>query len=362
MQNQKNDGQCQLIEKVIDRGICVKCGACVGLCPYFDYFDGKVVVMERCQVAPGRCLQICPRAEYEETSLKLESQGDSEIGPLREILMARALDMEVRQNAQYGGVVSALLVLALENRTIRSVVLTDAGDGFSPGGRVAESKADVLQCSGSRYSASGTLSALNAAVKEGREQIAFVGLPCQMEALMRMKHMEPDGSERSARVSLKVGLFCTWALDYRAVAAFLREKGLYGPYGKFDIPPPPSEKFLVETEEGWNEFPLAEMRPMVQPGCALCRDMTAEWADISVGTAEGHAAWNTVIIRTEAGAEIFEEAMKRNLIETDRLPAENFDHLKEAAHNKRERGRAAGDKLARNKQPRPKDGAFIWPP
>ena len=59
--------------------------------------------------------------------------------------------------------------------------------------------------------------------------------------------------------------------------------------------------------------------------------MTAEFADVSVGSVEGIEGWNTVIVRTEAGAEIVEMARASGKLETAAVPPENLAHLKEAA-------------------------------
>jgi coenzyme F420 hydrogenase subunit beta len=142
-------------------------------------------------------------------------------------------------------------------------------------------------------------------------------------------------------VALKIGLFCTWALDYTRLEAYLAREDVNGPVLKFDIPPPPSEEFKVLTETGWRHFPLSDVRPMVQKGCSLCEDMTAELADISVGTVEGQDGWNTVIARTDTGMTVLEHAVEEGWLETSDLPDSNLDHLKEAAHNKRERGKKA---------------------
>jgi coenzyme F420 hydrogenase subunit beta len=65
--------------------------------------------------------------------------------------------------------------------------------------------------------------------------------------------------------------------------------------------------------------------------------MTAELADLSVGAAEGVPGWNTLIVRSERGAELVRKAVQEGAIETDALPEENLEHLKEAALNKRKR-------------------------
>ncbi len=343
MKNTDYEGQQALIERVLDRGICVKCGACVGLCPHFSYWDGEVVVLDRCPADTWRCLQYCPRAGYDGTALEDNaSQGNGTIGPFRAIWAARSADNDVCEQGQYGGVVSSLLISAAKKDVIGSAVVTDSGsDGLSPAGRLVRTPSEILACSGSRYASAGTLATLNRAINEGEERIGVVGLPCQMEALGRMARSEPDGPERMERVRLKIGLFCTWALDYRSLRAFLAARQLQGPVKKYDIPPPPAETFMVLTEGGWTQIPLGEVRDLVQKGCSLCTDMTAEWADISVGTVEGRNEWNTVIVRTETGANLFKEAVDEGAIEVEALPGENLDHLKEAAANKRKRGEAA---------------------
>jgi len=343
-------GQCELVDKVISQGICVKCGVCVNLCPYFDYFDGRIVVTDDCHAETWRCLQICPRADYDGTSLDKEGaaqQEKSEIGPFREIFIAQAKDEEIRGKAQYGGFVSSLLIYALEERLVRATILTDKGDGISPSGLIARDRADILKCAGSRYTGAGGLAAFNRAIKDDGQRLAVVGLPCQMEALGRMRRMNPDGEERESRVSLKIGLFCTWALDYRKLHNYLKTMGIGSPIQKYDIPPPPAQIFQIQTEHGWQDFPLDDLRPLIQEGCTLCEDMTAESADISVGTVEGMEGWNTVVVRSERGAQLLKGFIEAGHLEIRELPEENLAHLKEASINKRKRGILAQKKRRR---------------
>jgi len=340
------EGQQALIERVLNRGICVKCGACVGLCPHFSYWDGQVVVLDRCSADTWRCLQYCPRAGYGGTAHeRSESQEKGGIGPVIEIRAARSADLEIAEQGQYGGVVSSLLISAMKKGLIDSAVVTDSGaDGLSPAGKLVRSPSEILACSGSRYAAAGTLATLNRTIEEGEDRIGVVGLPCQMEALERMSGSEPNGPERMERVKIKIGLFCTWALDYRMLRRFLAERQIKGTVKKYDIPPPPAETFMLLTESGWTHIPLDEVRHLVQKGCSFCADLTAEWADISVGTVEGRSGWNTVIVRTQTGAGLFKEAVEEGSLEVEGLPAQNLEHLKEAAAKKRKRAEAVLEK------------------
>ncbi len=345
MQSTTPKGQKTLIEEVLEQGICVKCGACVGLCPYFSYLDGQVVVVDACKAETWRCLQVCPRADFEGTSLQSEqgdTPGDRKLGPYSEIRAARAKDTRTRAGGQYGGIVSALLMSALENGHIRSAIVTDSGEARSPSGRLIRSASEILACAGSRYSASGCLATLNEAIHAGEDHMGVVGLPCQMEALAKAARSAPDGGERIRRVTLTIGLFCTWALDYRKLRAYMGGKNIVGPVKKYDIPPPPAEVFRVLTGDGWSDFPLGELRSLVLKGCTLCSDMTAEWADLSVGTLEGEDDWNTVVIRTERGAQRFREAVDAGFVEEADLPGKSLNHLEEAAANKRARAETAG--------------------
>jgi coenzyme F420 hydrogenase subunit beta len=145
-------------------------------------------------------------------------------------------------------------------------------------------------------------------------------------------------AERSnaPRITLRIGLFCTWALSYD----FLSRLAQVAPLDaivKTDVPPPPASVFEVQANGSSTNIPLEEMRTYIRPACELCPDMTAELADVSVGSAEGIEGWNTLLVRTEAGERLMEAAVARGLLETGPLPQASYDHLAEAAMNKKRR-------------------------
>jgi coenzyme F420 hydrogenase subunit beta len=340
-------GQARLMEEVIEKGHCVRCGACVGLCPYFEFFDGEVVVMDRCGAETSKCLQVCPRISHPDTSSQEvpRSREAKGIGIWRRALAARSRKEDIRERAQYGGVVSTLLIYAQEKGVIRSVILADKGGTRCPSGTAVQTRGGILDCAASRYSGSASLSALNLALGRGEKDVGVVGLPCQQEAIERMGEMEPNGKALMDRIGLRIGLFCTWALDPRGLRGFLTQYGLKGTIRKFDIPPPPAEIFEVTTSEGSHRFPLHEIRPLIQKGCTLCGDLTAEFADISVGAVEGREGWNTVLVRTEKGERLWEEVVGEGWLEIEDIPQENFRHLKEASLHKKQRARDASSDL-----------------
>jgi coenzyme F420 hydrogenase subunit beta len=93
----------------------------------------------------------------------------------------------------------------------------------------------------------------------------------------------------------------------------------------------------IETVNGSVAVSLTDIKPLIPHTCFVCLDMTSEFADLSVGMYEGRPGWNTLMIRSESGAEIVDQASRENFIETEGFPAENRKHLSKAAAEKKER-------------------------
>ena len=339
-----NKGQSALISRVWNENLCTLCGACISLCPYFRPWEGRLVRLDPCDLEEGRCFNYCPRGETDLEAMYQAVFGAAtvpvEVGPCQEAVMARSTVPGFKGKVQTGGAVSALVSAALEAGLIQAAVLTARGEGLLPQGRIAKSAREVLDCAGSSYVAGPTLEAFNAA--DGSGSLGVVGLPCQVQALAKMRlHQELDLSGRIDRLGLTVGLFCTWALDYRTFSDFIRARFLKQRIVDMDISPPPQRLLSVTTPQGTEEIPLDEIREFIRPGCKVCLDMTSELADISVGTVEGTPGWNTLVVRTDRGRAALETALAQGALETRPLPPENLVHLKEASLLKKARGIAA---------------------
>jgi coenzyme F420 hydrogenase subunit beta len=66
-------------------------------------------------------------------------------------------------------------------------------------------------------------------------------------------------------------------------------------------------------------------------------DMTSELSDLSVGTVEGVDGWNTVVVRSDRGDDLFKRALDAGFIESRPMPDENSQHLKMASVLKKQR-------------------------
>jgi len=338
----QNRGLGGLESLVMGQGLCTMCGACAGMCPYLEAFKGRIVKLHDCDLAEGRCYAHCPRTTLDLTALNRNRFGSEEIpvglGFQNRILMARSLDPELLQRAQTGGVVSSLVVLALEEGLVDAAVLTQRGKDLLPSGRIVTCRDQVLDCAGSSYVASPSLAVLNKGPWNGQERIAVVGVPCQISALEKMKSCNLlQDAPAARRVVVSIGLFCTWALSYAPFIDFLKQKLPSQVVEAMDISPPPERILRVRTPSGTMEISVDEIRPFIQPACAFCADMTSELADLSVGTVEGEPGWNTLILRTQAGESLLEKALAKRLLEVKPLPSAHAEHLVQASMLKKRR-------------------------
>jgi len=323
-----------LKKEILEPGLCVACGGCVGLCPHISFFDGKVICTDSCDLDNGRCYSICPVAN----SVKAVSSDKEPVGSYMNIYRTRAKDVNLREKAQYGGTISTLVITAIEHGLIDEAILTSKGDGNFPRGIIAATPSEVIESSGSRYTSSATLEAFNRRGKEGAQKLGIVVLPCQAQSLTLAKDSQHNEKPEEMEAALTFGLFCTWALTYREFKRFLNSSGINGSSLRYDIPPPPAEIFQVFSTGEKREYPLGDIRKFIHKGCAFCTDLTAEHTDISVGAVEGMEGWNTLIVRSKKGKDLVDQAVAGGGLELEALSEENRRHLFEASLMKRKRG------------------------
>jgi len=333
-------GPNELLTDVRDKDLCIGCGACVNLCPYFKNHKGKTVMIFPCNLSQGRCYAYCPKAEVDLSELSLGYCGKpydgSALGPHQEVRLARAGGKMQPGRFQAGGTVSALMTYAVDSGLIDAAVLTDR-DGLVPAAKLVTESREVLTCASSKYTAAPTLAAVNEGVRQGLSGMGVVGTPCQAMALAQMRSNPLQSEDFRDPISLVIGLFCTWALDTRKLISFLSGRVDTQRIKGMDIPPPPAEILVIDLGDEKVEIPLHEVRTLVPKACQICPDMTSEFADVSVGVVEGRPDWNTLILRTQKGEELVDGAVKNGYLVVEAMPEANLDHLRFAAQNKKKR-------------------------
>jgi len=296
----------------------------------------------------GRCFAYCPMTFFDQEMVSGfvfgEPYDSSGLGHVAAVVASRASDPITSARGQAGGTVTALLVMALEARRIDAAVLTGGSteNGF-PKGIVAVTESEVRSCAGSKFTSAHSLAALREALDRGYNRIGVVGLPCQVRSLRKMAFYDLKNENLKDRIGLVIGLFCNWAFSGRDFVSFLASRFEAKRIKKFNIPPPPANTLEIETENGPESISLDELRPLIQPACQNCDDMTAEFSDVSVGMYEGRPGWNTLIARTELGRSLVENAVREGQLETDVFPEANLVHLREASMNKKKRSTKDSD-------------------
>ncbi len=320
-----------LKKNIISPGLCSGCGACVGYCPYIKCYGERVAVIHDCKITDGNCYRICPRASTKYDLLRRDTFGSSEfdlvLGNYKGIYFARSTDESIRSRGQYGGVVTAVSIFALETGILDCALMT-GGNYTQAEPLIASAADDMLLCAGSKYTAAPNLSLFQEALKRGYHRIGVVGRPCQSTAARKMQQAAEIKGER---ISLIIGLFCmgSFSPDFYQL---IKNKKL-DRYNKMDIPG--DVKFSSEDKETF--LPYDEIRDYIRGSCLICYDPLSELADLSVGSTEYDYGWNTLIIRTSKGANLVKEAAARDIIELKEYPADRLPSLKKAVFNKKKR-------------------------
>jgi coenzyme F420-reducing hydrogenase beta subunit len=255
-------------------------------------------------------------------------RNDPLLGAYRELYFARALEQEVTARGQYGGVITALTLFALESGVASSSLLTGGNPMQLPQPVVAWDREAVLAAAGTKYSACPTLALLSPFLREGDETLVAVGRPCQITALRKIEASD----QYLGRLSLLIGTFCFWALS-AAFYRFLASRIDFSETARVDIP---KQGGVIFSANGTStSIPLDEVRPFIRSACQSCFDPTAEWADLAVGSTEYDPAWNTLMVRTERGQSLVDAACDANILQVKPYPSERLPILLEAVRGKK---------------------------
>jgi coenzyme F420 hydrogenase subunit beta len=340
----KVNNQKFLKKYVLDEGLCTGCGACVGLCPYQVIYHDRTVQLHHCDLEDGKCYAFCPRTETDLAALRelLFEKDDltPEIGAVKGYYFSQAVDPELRKIAQHGATVTALLELALAEGLIDSAIVSSRNQEFMQNGAIINDKGALRKNAGSKFTLSPMIAAFNQLVTEDKGNIGVVATPCQALALAKMKLVKED-NHKIDQLKLVVGLYCGWTLSAEKYTKLLFQNDIdLESITGMDIP---AGKNILElfTKNGAKSIPFDKVWDCIRKACLYCMDSTAEYADVSVGSArfagnwEEVRNWNQLIVRTEKGRELVDLAIKKEVLEVREAPAESLKELKDAAAKKK---------------------------
>jgi len=324
-----------LHSEVVTSGLCTGCAGCVVACPHdvLGYDDGEGVYkpfhLEE-EGGPGgcghgdrgctSCTRACPRFRAWEPEIDTHLFGRSRTveevdGVSKDIILARATDPEIQTQGQDGGLVSAILLWAMDHGYVDAALVSYLeGDGTSwkaiPG--VARTREEVLAAAGSRYTYSANTMAYAEAVAGGAEKLALVGMSCQSSVPPVMTVRKAGKPAR--RFALNIGLLCSKTFDDAIFEELFEAK--YGLRKQDMVKMNIKGKFQIWMRDGsFHEVPLKECHAWTREGCKQCPDFAAEHADISTGGIGAFGDWTLTIVRTDLGREIIVKMLQEGAIE-----------------------------------------------
>lgn len=340
------------LERVLAGQLCSGCGLCAGT-------SGGAIAMGVSADGYNRPIQHGPISAQAETIVADACPGsrvapwaddgsaDPYWGPARSVHTGFATDAEIRHLASSGGLLSALLIHALESGRIDAVAQIVA-DPASPTGnmlRLSRTPADVLAAAGSRYAPSSPLAEIDALLS-GSERLALVGKPCDISALRQLAKHDPRVGER---IPLMLSFFCggipsargaTAVLDALGVAAdevdAFRYRGNGWP-GFATATRRDGSSERMSYAESWGRH----LSPTVQFRCKICPDAVGGVADIACADAwygdesgyplfEEQDGRSLLLARTEAGTTLVEAALAAGAIALTPLDIAEIDRMQPA--------------------------------
>lgn len=303
----KTDGDMnekQSIIRTIDVGLCLNCGTCAAICPkeaislelkwdsgmYHPNVD--TALCNGC----GFCLEMCPGKSVDLVQLTRDVFGEDPVNPLvgnyLDYFIGHSKNNDLRYNASSGGIVTAILIQALDLGTINGAVLTrmKKDKPLEPEPFIARTKQEILEASGSKYCPVPLNLMIKDLLKTKKdEKFAIVGLPCHIHAIRKI---ESTNKRLAEKIVIHIGIICSKCPNFLATKYLLNRYNIEpemvdnisyrgnGYPGGMTIGLQNGEekhiKFSDYYDTSFGQF-FSPVR------CRLCTDFAAELADISVG-------------------------------------------------------------------------------
>jgi len=329
------------VREVVRDGLCAGCGVCVGVCPHEAVSmrvsnglflpkidEGKCT---ECQL----CLQCCPgyRVDFEELNSEIfqKQPQDGLLGNFLGCYVGHSNDREVRFDSSSGGIVTQLLVFALQKDIINGalVVRMKRDNPLEPEPFIAKTTQDIISASKSKYCPVPTNEAVKDILKEdGR--FAVVGLPCHIHGIRKA---EKKIKELQEKIVLHLGIMCSHTVNFSGTEHLIKKLGIArdrivkidfrgrGWPGSMVITLKGSSTVIIPYVGKWKAYGSIFSSFFFTPRrCLMCPDETNELADISLGDAwipelKGETKGESVVVvRTKKGEEILDSALSAGVI------------------------------------------------
>ncbi len=300
---------------VIDTQLCSRCLTCVSICPGGLLVNEEDVVdfpdfEDKC-LDCGACVRVCPRYDY---------KPKSGLGDYIEFTAGQSK----RFKGQDGAMGTEFIFSAMDMGLIDRGIFVDRDEQWRTSVFHVRGKEQLekLPLGGTKYVFADILPELKKAVTFTKKGVGVVGTPCMVSGVRKLQEEFPIFKEK---VKLVVGLFCTENYHYAEVSKYLIGKGVdFSKLIKTDII---KGKFVATMTDKEVKFKVAKLDDILPSGCSRCTDFTAVESDVSVGSVGSAAGFSTTVVRTETGKEVWDYIKKMGNAEVGEGKVEELDFL-----------------------------------
>jgi len=347
------------IESIVREGLCTGCGTCVAICPLSsinmikDNSKGIYIPQvnwETCSHC-GICMEVCPGHSVNfgqlNKSIFTKESTDVRLGCYLNCYTGYATDCSIRYNSASGGLVTALLIFALEEGLIDGALVTrmNKEKPLEPLPFIARTKEEIISSSKSIYCPVPANVALGEILRENG-RYAVVGLPCHIHGVRKV---EEAYSILKTKIILHLGLFCIHSPNFIATEFLLWQKGITkedvtkvdyrdeGWPGGISIYLRDGQRIFISYDESWKVLNLA----FFNRRCTLCCDGSCELADISFGDAwcpefsNDKNGTSAIISRTPKAEELLQCMVAKGIVKLNNITAGELSQTQQDFRSKK---------------------------
>ncbi len=326
-----------LVTEVVNKGICMYCGACIASCPIDILFhsDKEEPIMRGTCAACQVCYYSCPRIELPVAEVEQRVFGrartseEAILGIHIGTYSVRAKDPQVLMKAQDGGATTAFLLYALEQKIIDYAVVSgfSAYDPWRPEPQTARTREELLDSAGSRYTPGGQVGGLGeiaipnrSGINSMEDRIAVVGLPCELQGMWRMNTHWIATPKLAKNLVFTIGLYCSKVFDYQKMMVdYVQGKRGISLKTVTKVNVKKNRLLVYVGEKLVLDEPVEVVHNAAREECNVCIDYSAELADLAIGAIGSPTGWSTVITRTPRAEEILKGAQDGGYVEVKSL-------------------------------------------
>ncbi|MHA1652117.1 MAG: Coenzyme F420 hydrogenase/dehydrogenase, beta subunit C-terminal domain [Candidatus Helarchaeota archaeon] len=323
------------INIVVESHLCCLCGACEAICPVkaITISDDRPHIDEEKCIHCGLCNYHCPRTLMPLNILKTFVNGpqssyfqdlkEQPFGPYRILKSASTQSEKIKEVCQDGGMVTTFLQYLFDKNEIDgAVVVKRQPNSWNTMPVIVTNVDELLEASGTKYAVSPTFIAFDKAREAGCKKLAFVGTPCQVQAIRKYQVYSNIYENIWGTIEYVIGIFCMETFAYENVIKISEEfcNTPIANVSKMDINK--GKFFVYDLNKNAVEVPIKEVTSLARHACHYCVDLTNELADISCGSIGSGPGWSTVVVRSEKGEKLYNSALNENYFQVKDIPVD----------------------------------------